>query len=258
MKKKSRQFSQQVYYPTDIPDTVTDNIDNVKAAIDLHQNQFDQKQKDYDFVIQRRIASAEEDRETHAINTIIKWAEAGSATIQYNLFNYYFGEWRLFSAFLNKLKAAGCLSGWSKNPYKDAYHAEIILIGVNIPLLQQFSVIGQIVQFLPGQTVMYQNGVVFFKLGDGTSTSIDFSNAPSERRIFEVFWNLRRKKIGQTEFTGKEIAEIYFELNKSNSDISIAYICSNIRKRYKNKTQLSGRFILQFNNNTKKWVFNLK
>ncbi len=62
MKKKSKQLPQQIYYPTVIPDTLTDNIENINKAINLHQNQLDQKQKDYDLVIQRKIASTQEDR----------------------------------------------------------------------------------------------------------------------------------------------------------------------------------------------------
>lgn len=59
-------------------------------------------------------------------------------TIPYSLFNYYYAEGLLFKAFLEKLKTAGCIDGWTTNPYKDAYHVEYIFKNVDIDALQKY------------------------------------------------------------------------------------------------------------------------
>ena len=259
MSKKIKQSVEEVYYPEEIPDTLTPEIERIaREAKARRYNERIEDIKNLHSIKQQQIQGAKEDRDTHAINTIIEWTESGKRTIPYLFFNFYVEEQQAFALFLNKLKEAKCFSGWSANPYIDADHLEIIFNNVNIPLLQQFRDAGKIVQFPQGQTVMYQNGMLFFKLGDGTPDAINFSSAPQERKVFEVFWNLRLRKPGETEFTSEEVASIYVGLNKNSSDVPISRVASAIRKRHSAKTALKGRLVLTFDKIKHGWIFDVK
>lgn len=249
----------KVYYPEVIPDTLTPELERLSRKAKVREyNERIEEIKNIHSIKQQQIQDAKEDKDTHAINTIIKWVESGKRTIPYLYFNFCFEEQQEFRLFLDKLKNAGCFNSWSTNPFKDAYHSEFIFNNVNIPLLQQFRDTGKIIQFLPGQTVMYQNKVLFFKLGDGTPDSVNFSNAPTEQKVFECFWNLRLRNPGETEFALDEVVNMYIKLYKNLPDVPISRTCSNIRKRYKAKDLLSDRFILMFDNKKKKWIFDVR
>lgn len=138
MSKKTKQHVGKVYYPEVITDTLTQDLEHIKKTNDLHEEKIEKALKDYDLLIQQRISSDKRDRELHATDTIIKWAETGRRTIPYRLFNFYLAEWPLFKAFLEKLKVAGCLGSWATNPYKDAFHAEYSFDNVNISALQKY------------------------------------------------------------------------------------------------------------------------
>ncbi len=104
---------------------------------------------------------------------------------------------------------------------------------------------------------MYQNGVVFFKLGDGSSDVINFSSAPQERKVFEAFWNLRIRNPGKTEFTPEEVMSIYIELHKNRPDAPISRCTTAIRKRHRQKPKLEERLFLTFNRKKKNWIFKI-
>lgn len=258
MSNKTNQRVDELY-PKEIQDTLTPEIERIAREAKTRQyNERIEDIKNLHSIKQQQIQDAKEDRYTHAVNTIIEWTESGKRTIPYLSFNFYYEEQQIFGRFLDKLKEANCFSSWSINPYKDAYHLEIIFSNVNIPLLQQFRDAGKIVQFPQGQTVMYLNGVLFFKLGDGTPDAINFSSAPQERKVFEAFWNLRLGKPGETEFTQEEVANIYVELHKNNPDVPISRAVSAIRKRHREKLALKERLFLTFDRIQNKWIFNVK
>lgn len=114
----------------------------------------------------------------------------------------------------------------------------------------------EIVQFLPGQTVAYQNQVLFFKLGDNTSDSIDFSGADILRNIFESFWELRKRET-RPDFKPQEVITMYKELFKK--DIEPHYLAgqvSNIRtKKINPKQNLKERFKIDFDRDSQTWIF---
>ena len=119
---------------------------------------------------------------------------------------------------------------------------------------------GKIIQFSSSQTVIYQNEVLFFKLGDGTSDSIDFSNASELKKVFESFWDLRRRKVGETLFTPSEVLSVYRELfSNAISRHEFSRNVGNIKRtKIKPKPHLSERFKIKFNNKLQKWEFFLQ
>jgi hypothetical protein len=116
----------------------------------------------------------------------------------------------------------------------------------------------RVIVFPPGHAVMYQNGVLFFKLGDGTPTTIDFNSAHQERSFFEAFWNLRLRKPGEIEFTPEEVVSTYIELHRRNPDVPISRAASAIRKRRNDKPALTERLQIDCDRTKNKWIFNVK
>lgn len=141
MIKKTKQFArQQVYFPKEIPDTLTPEIE--RSAREAKTREYNERIEDIKrlhSIKQQQIQGAKEDRHTHAINTIIEWTESGKRTIPYLSFNFYYEEQQVFAQFLNKLKEAKCFSDWSTNPYKDAYHSEYSFKNVNITALHKYN-----------------------------------------------------------------------------------------------------------------------
>lgn len=114
----------------------------------------------------------------------------------------------------------------------------------------------QIVSFPSGETVIYQDGVMYFKLRDNIPASIDFS-APKSRPIIDTFWTLRKRNIDKTLFTGEEVSNIYQELfpSKDESDLfRLSKDISNIRKPIRNK-MLQERIKIGYDKKSKKWEF---
>lgn len=108
--------------------------------------------------------------------------------------------------------------------------------------------------FSPEQSVVYQNKVLFFKLGDGTHDSIDFSNAPEIRKVFECLWELRKRTSHDT-FKPLDIINIYQELFGKDIDRHfIASQISHIRSTKINpKPHLKQRFQIKFDKDTESW-----
>lgn len=112
--------------------------------------------------------------------------------------------------------------------------------------------------FLPGQTVSYQNKVLFFKIGDGTPDSIDLSSADDLRGVFEAFWELRKQSNPpKIRFKPEEVLTIYKELFK---DIitrqKLASRVSNFRRtKLNSKSHLRERFKIEFDKNSHEWIF---
>lgn len=112
------------------------------------------------------------------------------------------------------------------------------------------------VQFLSGQTFIYQNQVLFFKLGDDTPDSIDFSAADELRKIFESFWELK-KRTAKTNFEPQEVVSMYKEL--FDKDIERHYLASQISNlrttKIKPKRLLRQRFKIDFDKASQSWIF---
>lgn len=130
----------KVYYPQTIPDTITPLLEQVsKESKTRASKERSEDIKNLRAVKHQRIKEAKLNKYTHAINTIIEWSNAGKGTIPYLYFNFYFEEQQEFAIFLDKLKNAGGFSSWTTNPYKDAYHTEIIFSNINLEVLRNFA-----------------------------------------------------------------------------------------------------------------------
>lgn len=114
----------------------------------------------------------------------------------------------------------------------------------------------KVVVFLPEQAVVYQNRVLYFKLGDGKPESTDFTTAPLLRNIFETFWDLKRTT-SKNEFTPGEVLARYQEL--FHEELNRHQISSRVgmirRTKIESKPLLKDRFKIEFNNNKQKWIF---
>jgi len=117
----------------------------------------------------------------------------------------------------------------------------------------------QPVVFPAGETILYQNHVLFFKLGDGTFDSIDFNSAPILRKVFECFWELRKRST-KISFVPTEVINIHEELFKGKIERHyLAIQVSNLKRtKLKSKPHLKERFQIGFDRNSKTWIFILQ
>ncbi|QQG43970.1 MAG: hypothetical protein HYW86_03850 [Candidatus Roizmanbacteria bacterium] len=258
MAKKSQSNVTAVYYPDIIPDTLTPQIEKLKEQ--SRQKAYKEKQEEAKKLWQEkqeRITKTTDDKYVHTLKTIIEWASIKKRTIPLQCFNFTNMESSLFRAFLDKLKAYGCFDCWTINPYKDAYHTDIVFGNINTQLLNQYLNMNQTIFFKSGEDVVYHNKSFFFKMGDGNIETLDFSGALKWRKIIESFLELR-KRTGNNLFTTSEIIKIYQEL--FDEDIRSSYLghsVSNIRNK-KIKKVLKQRFSIEFMREEKAWLFNLR
>jgi len=113
--------------------------------------------------------------------------------------------------------------------------------------------------FLEGETVIYRNKGLSFKLGDGSFLSIDFSTSPDLRKVFEVFWELRRRDPSKGNSLETAL-EVYKQLFDENID---AHIFTNRihhirRTKINNKPEIKERFKISFNKSEKTWILTLR
>lgn len=131
--KRVKQPSVQIYYPEEIPDTSTQEVERIAKELKTRENEERIEDiKKLHSIKEQRIQITKENKFSHAINTIIEWLKAGKRIIPYLYFNFHHEEQQEFALFLDKLKEAKCFSSWTVNPYKDAYHLEIIFSETNL------------------------------------------------------------------------------------------------------------------------------
>lgn len=267
MSKKVKQFTKQVYYPEIISDK-TEELLKLSRKSQIHEhNEVIKDRRSREEAKTARILTSKEDKNPHALNLIITHAEMANSpqnlengndpttfTIPYYDFN--FENSKLFKFYLDELKNAGCFQTWTTNPFKSADRAEFIFSGVNSAALAHFKASMEIVKFPTGETVTYQNNILFFKLGDGTPDSIDFSDAPVWKNIIESFLELRKRTLTNV-FTPAEVMNMHNQLfGKAIERRYLAQQISNIRNK-KIKNELEGRFKIEFDKSQDSWVFTL-
>lgn len=255
MKKIIKKDLEEIYEPKEIRDTNALKIEKY-----LNEKHEERKRfiRNYFEIKKIRIQQTEESRETHTINTIIKWANASKNSIPFLYFNYFIEELADFSIFLNQLKTVNGMTLWEFNKFKDIYHTDVLFENINIPNLEQYRDYGLQVLFSPGQTVIYQNNIVFFKVGDGGMESIDFSKAPQEREAFETFWMLHLRNPGKISFSQEEINSTYSSIHNKIVEKPISRAVSAIRKRIKDKELLSNRLVIKYDKTIKRWFFSIE
>ncbi len=253
------------YLPLEIPDDTEKILKKVEESRRRMEDKWDKVIDRREKARNGRILASKEDKNLHAINLIITYAEMAKSpqnlengndpttfTIPYYYFN--FEDSKLFTFFLDSLKNAGCFKTWTTNPFKDADNIEFIFGGVNSTALTQFKESMEIVKFPTGETVTYQNNVLFFKLGDGTPDSIDLKTAHESRKVFESLWELRKRRPGKAEFTPADILSIYTELHKRT--VNRSKLTDDITHlKGKIKAELKERFILDFIKDKDMWGF---
>lgn len=110
------------------------------------------------------------------------------------------------------------------------------------------------VSFPDGETVIYQNKSLSFKLGDGSHLPVDFSTSPDLRRVFETFWELRRRtpKMGVSLVTA---LQTYKELFGDDIDghTFVTRISHIRRTKINKKPELKERFKIEFDKTNKTW-----
>jgi hypothetical protein len=114
-----------------------------------------------------------------------------------------------------------------------------------------------LIKFPEGQTVLYENGVLSFDLGDGTHDSIDFSTAPKQRKIFEVFWENKRRTL-KNSITYSDAVDLYRELHGEEIDKRhFAYWISHIRgSKINKKPMLKKRIEINHVAEPESWNYN--
>lgn len=114
------------------------------------------------------------------------------------------------------------------------------------------------VTFPPNRDCIYENQILFLKLKDGSSDSIDFSKAKQSRKIFEVFWHLW-KETGKKRFTHKEVIKEYKKLhNEKLEQYKIGKRISNARQSLiYPKEWLKNRIVWKFDKKSQVWLFQI-
>ncbi len=110
--------------------------------------------------------------------------------------------------------------------------------------------------FPEGQTVIYRNGILSFSLGDGTHDSIDFSTAPKLMKVFDVFWE-NKKRINENNISSSKALNLYHELHNQEIETrQFGYLVSHIRSTKINKKRLlKERIKIDFDHETNSWHY---
>lgn len=115
------------------------------------------------------------------------------------------------------------------------------------------------IQLPNSDNVIYQNKNLSFRLGDGSYISVDFSTSPDLRKVFESFWELRRRNF-QEGSSLETILNIYKQLfNEAiDSHILVTRISHIRRTKINTKPELKDRFKIEYDKSDKTWHLILK
>ncbi len=129
---------------------------------------------------------------------------------------------------------------------------------VNTYLVSQINAqkVSSLIVFPEGETTLYQNGVLFFKLGDGTHDIIDFSTAPTQKKIFDVFWENKRRTLRDI-ISYEDALSLYKKLHGKEIDKRhFAYLISHIRGKINKKPHLINRIEFTRMDEIDSWKYN--
>lgn len=114
-------------------------------------------------------------------------------------------------------------------------------------------------QFPSSENVTYQNKNLNFMLGDGSYISVDFSTSPDLRKVFESFWELRRRNF-QEGSSLEAVLNVYKQLFNEviDSHILVTRISHIRRTKINTKPELKDRFKIEYVKSDKTWHLILK
>lgn len=94
---------------------------------------------------------------------------------------------------------------------------------------------------------MYLNNALCFRLGDGSMSSVDFSNAPKARKMLECFLEMRKNLPNTTYYKRTDVLKKYKIMFNENLTIpALSHGLANIRMMFRNKPEIAGRFSVTY------------